>query len=115
LVQHTKGGVNLKNPAILTIIAILIQFGVFGCNAISGPSDKIINETITSRSLPGMTFTNVTVMEKGNRLSNGRYPVKVHYEMTLDGRVMQMEGIKYFYEGQDPMGKSIWMSSNSPS
>jgi hypothetical protein len=82
----------------------------------SGPSDQEVTSVLTDLSTDVFgVYSNVKILERGTRLANGSFPVKVKYDLTRSDKVSPQEFIWWFYKAQDQMGKAIWKGTNNTS
>jgi hypothetical protein len=104
------------------LLLMVLAFNAAGCSKLFGPSNddilKAINDSGTFKS-SGFTVTSpITIVEKGDKRSDGSWPVKVKFKLsfmyTKDGvtapRESETTTTVYLSKSKDASGKTVWVA-----
>jgi hypothetical protein len=103
----------------LVVMVLLVAFGLYGCAAKpAGPKDedavKVIQAFIEG-SPNGSSFkAPVVILEKGQKLPGGEYPVKVEYTLANpDGSTKKVTATFNLSPTVNDMGANVWNASEA--
>ncbi len=105
---------------ILLFLLFAITFQITGCSRLFGPSDEEAIKAITdSAVLKSGGFTVTTppvVVEKGSRMKDGSWPVKVKITLSMvlpNGQTATREITPIFniHKSTDSAGKTVWTAT----
>ncbi|MBI5074125.1 MAG: hypothetical protein HZB62_02980 [Nitrospirae bacterium] len=103
----------------VVVMVLLVAFGIYGCAAKpAGPKDedavKVIQAFIES-SPNGPSFkAPVVILEKGQKLPTGDYPVKVEYTLANpDGTTKKVTAKFNLTPSVNDMGANVWNASEA--
>ena len=110
----------MKNGVrVLFIVMLIAAFALngAGCSKFFGPSDeeviKAINDSGRLNSSGFTVIAPIVVLEKGNRLDDGGWPVTVRLKLSVkmpDDKTNEVETKTNFriYKSKDGTGKTVW-------
>lgn len=105
---------------ILVIVMVLVvAFGLYGCAAKpAGPKDedavKAIQALIEAGPNASAFKAPVVLIEKGQKLPGGDYPVKVEYTLAIpDGTTKKVTATFNLSPTVNDMGANVWNASEA--
>jgi len=103
----------------IIVLVLLVAYGLYGCAAKpAGPKDEDAVKTIQAfieGGPNGQAFkAPVVILEKGQKLPGGDYPVKVEYTLANpDGTTKKVTATFNLSPAVNDMGANIWNASEA--
>ena len=104
---------------LVVVMILLVAFGLYGCAAKpTGPKDedavKVIQAFIEGGPNGQAFKAPVVILEKGQKLPGGDYPVKVEYTLANpDGTTKKVTATFNLSPAVNDMGANIWNASEA--
>jgi len=104
---------------LIVVMVLVVAFGLYGCAAKpEGPKDeeavKVIQALIEGGPNGPAFKAPVVILEKGQKLPSGDYPVKVEYTLANpDGTTKKVTATFNLSPAVNDMGANIWNASEA--